>query len=271
MIDSTEGNASSTIIRADDVSFSYRSPSIHAIESMSFELETGTFTAVMGPNGSGKSTLLRLMLGLLRPDSGQILLMGENPAETPDVVQRLVGYVPQYESINMRLPIHSGDIVGLGIAARTGARLGDRNVRRKAVEALDAVGLSDVAGQQYGSLSGGQRQRVLIARALAVDPQVLVLDEPFSAMDLTSQRTTAELLSTLVNERGLSIITVVHNVNTIVHFIERVLLMNKTLIAEGPPDEVLQRGPLELAYGATVPIIVCEEGFRHPIMEDSHG
>jgi len=260
-----------TVVEAEHLSFVYRETEIEAIEDMSFRLAPAQFSAIMGPNGSGKSTLLRLMIGLLQPTQGSIRLMGEDPARSPDVVQRLVGYVPQYESINMRLPVRNRDIVGLGVASRTNRRLGASEVQDRAQAALEAVGMASMSDRRYSSLSGGQRQRVLIARALAVDPHVLVLDEPFAAMDLANQRRIAESMQRLVREKGISVITVVHNVNTLVHFIDRVILINRILIAEGHPDEVLRREPLQQAYGATVPIIVCEEGFPHPIMEDSHG
>lgn len=256
-------------VSARNVRFMYRDPDIEAIETMSFDIPSGSFTAVMGPNGSGKTTLLRLMIGLLSPTHGTITLMGHDPSRTPDMVQRLVGYVPQFESINVRLPLTGIEIVELGVSARAQGRLGRRDVRERAAQALDSVGLLDIGHHRYGSLSGGQRQRVLIARALAVDPKMVVLDEPFSAMDIANQRQTAELLRRLVQEDGLNVIAVVHNVNALVHFIDHVILLNRELIAVGAPDSVLQTANLQRAYGTSVPIIVCEEGFRHPIMEDS--
>ncbi len=267
----TTAHVEAPAVEARDVGFVFHNPPIEALASLTFQLGAGTFTAVMGPNGSGKTTLLRLMMGLIAPSAGRISLMGHDPVAAPDVVQRLVGYVPQYESINSRLPVRSRDIVELGVAARTGGRLSRSDVRSRTVRALDAVGLADIANQRYGSLSGGQRQRVLIARALAVDPDVLILDEPFSAMDIASQQSTAELLHRLVQSEGMTVITVVHNVNAIVHFVDAVLLMNRRVISIGAPNDVLRPEPLQRAFGATVPVIICEEGFSHPLMEDVHG
>jgi len=259
------------IVEAHELSYTYPHPTVEALQRVTVAIAPGTFTAIIGPNGSGKTTFLRLMIGLLEPTSGTIQLMGRTPAETPDVVQRHVGYVPQYESINLRLPVRSRDIVEMGIAARAGDSMSGRQIMRRVEQALELVDLARVRDRRYSSLSGGQRQRVLLARALAVDPDILVLDEPFSGMDIVGQRSVAEFLARLVREKGLTVITVAHNVSTLVHFIDNVLLLNGELVAFGPPNEVLKPETLRRGYGAKVPIIVCEEGYPHPIMEDSHG
>jgi len=258
------------IIEAHDLSYAYPHPPVEALRRVSFALQPGTFTVVMGPNGSGKTTLLRLMLGLLRPTSGTVRLMGRSSADEPDVVQQMVGYVPQHDSLNLRLPVRSRDVLELGIAARTGNRLDARQIRRRVDRALGLVNLREASDRRYSSLSGGQRQRVLIARALSVDPHILLLDEPFSAMDLANQRSTVQFLYDLVHGKGLTVVAVVHTINTLVHFLDNLLLLNGELVAFGPPDAVLQPGNLRQAYGADVPVVICDEGYRHPLVEDSH-
>jgi ABC-type Mn2+/Zn2+ transport system ATPase subunit len=260
---------SSLAIEASGISYSYSRPYLEALRDIDLAIPRGTFTAVMGPNGSGKSTLLRLILGLLKPSSGYVRVFGESPEDSAAIVQRSVGYVPQYDSVNLRLPIRSRDVLGLGIRARSPSRTSEW-VAQRVDQTLDQLGLLDLRDRRYGALSGGQRQRVLLARAMALDPEVLVLDEPFSAMDMASQRFTAELLHDLVRNQGKTVLTVAHSIHTIVHFLDCLVLLNGELVASGAPDTVLRPANLIRAYGADVPVVICEEGYRHPLMEDSH-
>jgi zinc/manganese transport system ATP-binding protein len=260
----------SVLFQARDLGYTYPRPSVAALENLSCSARSGTITAVMGPNGSGKTTFLRLLMGLLAPTTGTLEFMGYSPSESPEAVRRSVGYVPQHDSINLRLPVGCIEIVALGIASRTGERYGSSRVRKRAREALDVLGIESIAELPYNRLSGGQRQRVLIARALAVDPSVLVLDEPFRAMDMASQQATTEFLGRVVRDREMSVISVVHNVNALVHFIDEILLLNRELVASGHPDEILRPELLRKAYGADVPVAMCEEGHPHPLMEDAH-
>ena len=259
-----------SVIEAVNLRYDYRRPPTNALQDVSFAIEKGTFTVIMGPNGSGKSTLLRLIMGLIDPTEGEVRLFGRTVSGDPE--QRIhVGYVPQYGTINDTLPIRSREIVEMGISSREQGRIGPKEARTRAMDALEMMGLEDVSDRRYSALSGGQRQRVLIARALAVHPRLLVLDEPFSAMDMASQDSTAHFLSELVKEKDLTVVFVAHNLNPLVHFIDDILLINQTLVASGPPDEVLKSDILRKAFGASVPIFLCDEGYLHPLIDSAHG
>lgn len=258
------------LILADHVSFTYTRPPVQALSNISFAVRQGSFTAIIGPNGSGKTTLLHLLLGLERPDSGEIRIGGRNVTESEEDIRRLIGYVPQHSTINGALPVRNRDIVKMGLSARE-EDISKSELDERVTAALGMVDLADLSDRRYNSMSGGQQQRVLIARALAVNPTVLLLDEPFSAMDLAHQGRTAALLHRLVQTEGLTILFVAHNLNTLVHFLDDILLLNRKLVAFGPPDDVLKPEVLRQAYGANVPVFICEEGFRHPLMDSAHG
>jgi ABC-type Mn2+/Zn2+ transport system ATPase subunit len=260
----------SMAIEAVDLGFQYHRPPVVALENVSFGVNEGTFTVVMGPNGSGKTTLLRLVMGLAEPTSGDVLLYGRSITDNPDL-RTVIGYVPQHGTINDGLPVRNRDIVEMGIAAREQNRVSAGEIKKRALESLEMMGLGDLADRRYGTLSGGQQQRVLIARALAVRPRLLVLDEAFSAMDLAHQDSTGRFLRELVDNQGLTVLFVAHNLNTVVHYIDDILVISRTLIASGSPDAVLKEDVLREAYGVSVPIFICEEGHRHPLVDSAHG
>ncbi|HOT36126.1 MAG TPA: metal ABC transporter ATP-binding protein [Candidatus Latescibacteria bacterium] len=256
-------------VEVRELSYSYQRPLVEALRGVSLTLPRGTFTAVMGPNGSGKSTFLRLLLGILRPTRGEIRVLGESPTAPSQRVQRLIAYVPQYDSINPLLPLRSKEVIALGLSSRVTDRPA-RWIDERVSQILEDLDLVEIRDHQYGLLSGGQKQRVLLARALALEPELLVLDEPFSAMDMTSQHATAKLLSGLVRQKGKTVITVVHGIHTIVHHLDNLVLLNREIVAAGTPDEVLRPANLTRAYGTDVPVVICPEGFRHPLVEDVH-
>mgnify|MGYP000297660007 FL=1 len=139
----------------------------------------------------------------------------------------------------------------------------------KAKEALEKVGLEKLWNERFDSLSQGQQQRVLFARALAREPKVIILDEPFNAVDLPSREKMIEILAD-ERKQGKDILIVVHNINPILHEIDKVLLMNRKLIAYGEPREIINNENLKEAYGTDVQIIVCKEGYCHPLVGDTH-
>ena len=196
-------------------------------------------------------------------------IAGESVVESAERLRKIVGYVPQHSTINGSLPVRNRDIVRMGISARN-EDMRKQELDERVTTALGMVGLAEVADRRYNSMSGGQQQRVLIARALAVNPSILLLDEPFSAMDLAHQARTAELLHQLVDERGMTVVFVAHNLNPLVHFLDDVLLLNRRVVAFGAPDDVLKPDVLREAYGAHVPVFICEEGYRHPLMDTAH-
>lgn len=247
------------MMEVKNVSYSYNGRK--AIENVSFSVKK-EFVAIMGPNGSGKSTLIKLVMGLLKPDEGEIKIFGEDAEKT----RNFIGYMPQKETIAKHFPIKVADIILMGV---TNKKFYTKEDIKKAKEILEKVELSHTWNKKFNSLSQGQQQRVLFARALAKEPKIIILDEPFSAVDLPSR----EKMISLLNERkkdGIEILIVVHNINPVLHDIDKVLLLNKRAIAYGPPKEILNHENLMETYGSFVQIVTCEEGYCHPLIGDEH-
>ncbi len=247
------------MIEVKNVYYSYNGR--EALQDISFKMQN-EFVAIMGPNGSGKTTLIKLIMGLLKPKIGEIKVFGEEPEEAMEYI----GYMPQREAIAKHFPIRVRDIVMMGIA---GKRIYTKEDRRRAKKALEDVGLVNLWNELFSELSGGQQQRVLFARALVKEPKLIILDEPFNAVDLPSREKMLEILNEKKNE-GIPIIVVVHNINPILHEIDKVLLLNRRMIAYGNPKEALNEENLKKAYGSAVQIIICDEGYCHPLIGDTH-
>jgi manganese/zinc/iron transport system ATP- binding protein len=209
----------------------------------------GALAPIVGPNGAGKSTLLRAALGLVASDGGQALIEGQ-PARS--CLSR-VAYVPQRDSVDWDFPITVREVVEMGRYPRVGwlRRLSSED-RRVVSESLHAVGMAPFAGEQLGELSGGQRQRVFIARALAQQAPMMLLDEPFAGVDA---RTEAELLELLgrLRSNGRTVVAVHHDIAAVRRAFDWALLMNVRAIACGPVGEVLVPERLRLAYAGAAP------------------
>jgi ABC-type Mn2+/Zn2+ transport system ATPase subunit len=226
-----------TLLRADGVSAGYGGPPV--IREVTFEIGAGERVGILGPNGGGKSTLFRVLLGDLTPSAGTI------------AGPRSYGYVPQTERSRLDYPVTALDVALMGTltSSRWWLPVGRRE-RVRGVAALARVGLREHAETMFGELSGGQRQRVLASRALVQDADVLLLDEPFSGVDVTS----ADLLTSLLDElaaegRGLLIAT--HDLEQAASW-DRVLCLNRRAIAFGVPHEVLTLDVLEQTYGGAI-------------------
>ena len=186
-------------IRFDAVDFSYGTTRV--LNGVTFHLHQGEFAALVGPNGSGKTTILKLLLGLARPASGRVLVLGQ----APENARESIGYVPQHATYDPAFPISVAEVVGMG--RLHGVRRGWSRTDREAVDrALRLADIHDLASRPYPALSGGQRRRVLVARALAAEPKLLVLDEPTANMDSDSE---ARLFRTLGDLKGTATILVV--------------------------------------------------------------
>jgi ABC-type Mn2+/Zn2+ transport system ATPase subunit len=206
------------------------------LRDVTFELQAGERIGVLGPNGGGKSTLFRVVLGELRPSAGAVK------------VRERVAVVPQTERSRLDYPVSALDVALMGTLSRVPwwRPLGRRE-RKRALDALDRVGLAELAGEQFGELSGGQRQRVFVARALVQDAPIVLLDEPFSGVDRTSEQVLTALIGDLAAEgRGLMIAT--HDVEQARTW-DRVLCLNRRQIAFGEPARTLTREVLEETYG----------------------
>ena len=219
-----------------------------ALEEVSLQILPGEFLAVIGPNGAGKTTLVKTILGLIEPTEGVVRLFSKPLQEVGKDLAR-VGYVPQAAQIDPRFPIRVFDVVlmgrygQMGLIRRPGAR--DRQAARAA---LERVGLGDLLARPIGQLSGGQRQRVLVARALATEPELLILDEPTAGVDVGTTEGLFELLDEL-HRGGTTVIVVSHDVGVVAQHVSQVACVNRRLVVHGRPAEVLHPDVLECMYG----------------------
>lgn len=222
------------VVALDHVWFAYKDRGVRraVLEDVSLELRQDDFLGIIGPNGGGKTTLLKIILGLLEPDGGNVTVFGQPPAKT----RHRIGYVPQYAQIDEAVPATVLDIVLSGRIGRS--RWGFRyrpDDRRAAIEALDRVGIADLADRRVGTLSGGQRQRMLIARALVAESEVLLLDEPTAGVDPYVEQNLNDLLHQL-NEH-LPILIVSHDISFVSTHLKRVACLNRRLTVHNA-DEI---------------------------------
>lgn len=234
------------LISVDDITFGYDGE-IPVLESVSIDIEPGAFLGLVGPNGSGKSTLLDLMLGLRRPDDGSVTLFGE-PANEFDAGER-IGYVAQDATTAARdMPVTVREAVEMGRYPRRLLGRFSPQDRRAVEEALEQVGISDLASRRVGRLSGGQRQRVFIARALASEADLLALDEPAVGVDAESREEFYSLLHDL-NATGLTVILIEHDIGVVTTYATDIACLNRQLYFDGDPSEFVETDALAQAYG----------------------
>ena len=228
-------------IRGLTVSYA-ESPALFDVDAT---FPAGRLTAVVGPNGAGKSTLLKAALGLVPRVSGEVTAFGR-PVEA---VRRRIAYVPQRASVDWDFPASALDVAAMGLWRRLGlfGRMG-REARAQALACLDRVGMADLAGRQIGALSGGQQQRVFLARALAQDADLVLLDEPFAGVDAATERAVVAVLREL-RDAGRTVVAVHHDLSTAGEYFDRALLLHVRRIAEGPVAEALSDAALAEAYG----------------------
>ncbi len=211
----------SAAVRFRDVNFAYDETPVFSAP-VTFGIAPGDFACVVGPNGGGKTTLLKLVLGLLRPSAGKIEVFGESP----DACRERLGYMPQHALLDPKFPVTVQDVVLMGRLRRRGPwlRYGGADVERAGV-ALDRVKLSEKRLHPFASLSGGQRQRVLIARALACEPELLLLDEPTAGLDVAAQDDLYELMHEL--NAKMTIFMVSHDRSFVSKFVKTVICVNR--------------------------------------------
>jgi zinc transport system ATP-binding protein len=221
-------------VELDDVSFAY-GPGPIVLRDVALRIDPGEFVAVAGPNGGGKTTLIRLALGLERPASGRARLFGE-PAHAFSR-RHTLGYLAQRSKLGTDAPATVHEVVAAGRLA-AGGLLGPLRSRDRAIidEAIARVGLTERAASPLRSLSGGQQQRAFIAKALAAEPSLLVLDEPTAGVDVAAQEALAALLSRLHEELGTTILYVSHEFGAVERYVDRLLLVNGAIVFDGPPS-----------------------------------
>lgn len=218
---------------------------------LDIEIPEGKLVGVIGPNGAGKSTLIKACLDLIPRSSGDIRFFGE-PYRNQ---RRLVGYVPQRESVDWDFPVNALDVVAMGTYGRLGwFRPVNRRCRAQAMEALEKVGLADYADRQISQLSGGQQQRVFLARALAQDARVYLMDEPFGAVDAATERAIVGILQNL-KQRGRTCLVVHHDLATVNEYFDWLVMLNMRVVAAGPTADVFTAENLRRTYGGKLTVL----------------
>ena len=220
-------------------------------EDLSFELDSGEFLAILGPNGTGKTSLLRILLGILKPNSGRVEVQGRPPK-----CCAAIGYIPQQRIFDRDLSLRARDLVRLGLDGhKWGVNVLSRAQRQRIDRALAEVGASDYAEAAIGRLSGGEQQRLRVAQALVSDPAVLLADEPLLSLDLSYQRVITELLDARRRRFGTPVLFVTHDINPILPIVDRVLYLAPGRWAIGTADEVLTTETLSSLYETEVDVL----------------
>ncbi|SDD94070.1 manganese/iron transport system ATP-binding protein [Paracoccus isoporae] len=243
------GTAPDGGILARDVTVTYRNGHT-ALRHASFAIPRGTVTALVGVNGAGKSTLFKAIMGFVPEAAGEIRLLGLSVREA--LRRNLVAYVPQSEEVDWSFPVLVEDVVMMGRYGKMGLlRIPSRADHAAVGAALERVGMSDYRHRQIGELSGGQKKRVFLARALAQDGQVILLDEPFTGVDVKTEERIISLLGELRAEGRVMLVST-HNLGSVPEFCDRVVLVKGTVLAYGPTETTFTRANLERAFGGVL-------------------
>lgn len=240
-------------VKLKDVWFYYQGQPV--LHDVNLSVDDGEFLGLIGPNGAGKTTLLKIILGLAKPARGQVEIWGKNPSHLGKD-RHLIGYISQRSLVDWQFPASVFDVVMMGRYGRIGLfRLPKPDDREAVLKNLERVGMADLAKRQIGELSGGQQQRVFIARALASDPKLLLLDEPLFSLDARGQDEFYNLLATLHKELDLTIMLVTHEINIVSTYVEKFACLNQTLYAHASPSEVFNTETMEKVYGCEVEVL----------------
>ena len=257
----TEESAAPAVV-VDGVSASYGRRV--ALDDVSRTVRKGSLLAVIGPNGAGKSTLLKLIAGLIRPTSGSLSVLGGPPGSAA----KSVAYLPQAEAVDWEFPVTVGEVVMMGRYARLGfGRQPGPTDRERVAAALETVGMAEAVERQIGALSGGQRRRVFLARAIAADPELYLLDEPVTGVDA---RTQEELMDVLEAEAraGKTVIATTHDLICAAQRFHEAAFLNGRLVAQGPAELVMDQKLLSETYGGHVLVLPGDGG--RLVLDDAH-
>ncbi len=236
-------------LKVDDITVTYRNGHT-ALSNVSFTIPTRTITALVGVNGSGKSTLFKAIMGFVPLASGSVSILGMSEKQAQR--RNLVAYVPQAEEVDWNFPVLVEDVVMMGRYGHMNWLRQARAKDRQAVAAaLDRVGMADFRKRQIGELSGGQKKRVFLARALAQESSLILLDEPFTGVDVKTEQQITELLMALRSE-GKVMLVATHNLGSVPEFCDRAVLINRTVLAAGRTKDVFTRENLERAFGGVL-------------------
>lgn len=244
-----DADRSATPLSIYDLTVAYhRKPVIWDVE---FDAPAGKLIGVVGPNGAGKSTLLKAVLDLIPRASGRVEVFGEPYRKN----RRRVGYVPQRESVDWDFPVDALDVVTMGLYGGIGwCRPVGKKHRRAAMQALERVGIAELARRQISQLSGGQQQRTFLARALVQDADLYLMDEPFAAVDAATETAIVELLRDM-KRAGKTALVIHHDLQTVPEYFDYVVLLNMRVVAHGPTAEVFTPENLQKTYGGRLTLL----------------
>ena len=235
-----------------------------ALSDVTLEVRPGSLLAVIGPNGAGKSTLLKLIAGLIKPFAGRVMVLGGPPGSAA----RRIAYLPQAEAVDWEFPVTVREVVAMGRYARLGFfHEPRRRDHERVTAALDKVGMVDAVDRQIGALSGGQRRRVFLARAIAADPELYLLDEPVTGVDVRTQEDLMDVLEAEARA-GKTVIATTHDLICAAQRFHQAALINGRLIAHGPAELVLDQRLLAETYGGHV-LVLPGDGERL-VIDDAH-
>ena len=236
-------------LHVEDLTVSYQGKPV--LWDVDLDVPPGVMAAVVGPNGAGKSTLVKAVLGLVPPTAGHVRLFGEPYAR----MRREVGYVPQRSAVDWDFPTTALDVVQMGRYGHLGwFRRPGRRERALALEALERVGIAELADRQISRLSGGQQQRVFLARALVQEAEIYLLDEPMAGVDAPTERAIVALLQDL-RDAGRTLIVVHHDLSTVRDYFDWLVILNVRVIAQGPVGRTYTADNLRRAYGGQIALI----------------
>ena len=225
-------NLMNHLIKLKDISVSYQN--IYALRGVNLEVDPGEYIGIFGPNGSGKTTLLKTILGLKEPDKGRVELFGSDNLKK---MRKNIGYVPQNPLAERNFPASVQKVVEMGLYGKIGfLKPLKEEDHQKAEEALHKVHMGDYKNRPIGHLSGGELQKVMVARALASNPNVILLDEPTSSLDFVMTRDLMELMEELNEKYNITIMVIHHHIDLLLPYCSRLLLLNREIIYDGSPD-----------------------------------
>lgn len=233
-------------LQIEDLSVAYEGLAV--LWHVTAAIPQGAIVGVLGPNGAGKSTLLKAAMGLIRPISGRVTTHGKK-----------IAYIPQRNTVDWDFPITVSEVVAMGAFAKRGVfgRIKPDD-KKKIDKAMQELGLLSLADRQISELSGGQQQKVFLARALVQDADIYLMDEPFAGVDLATEKAIIEMLRSL-KKQGKTLVLVHHDLYSVEEYFDWILLLNKTLVAQGPTQEVFSQEHLRLAYGEHLPFFVSKQ------------